>query len=114
MWDTDKISVNKLFRGTEAVFDLASGEVTFTDAPSKSDSNSTDTWATLVVHADANLDRSGNAELGQYRNYYDIQIYGVGSQALSGDFFEVLENGASRSNSSLITVSITEPTAVNP
>ncbi len=114
MWDTDKISVNKLFRGTEAVFDLTSGEVTFTDAPSKSDSNSTDTWATLVVHADANLDRSGNAELGQYRNYYDIQIYGVGSQALSGDFFEVLENGASRSNSSLITVSITEPTAVNP
>lgn len=112
-WDTDKVSVNELFRGTESVFDLHSGEVVFTEAPSKLDSQNTDTWATIVIHADANLDRSGEAKLGEYRNYYNIQVYSTGEQLLSGDFFEVLENGAAHSGSSLITVSIVKP-SVSP
>ena len=112
-WDTAKVSVNELFRGMESVFDLHDGEVVFTDAPSKLDSQNTDTWATLVVHADANLDRSGEAQLGEYRNYYNIQVYSTGEQLLTGDFFEVLENGAVRSGSSLITVTIVKP-SVSP
>jgi len=107
-WDTDRISLNELFRGTETVFDLRSGEVEFTNAPKKTDSESTDSWATLIVHADANLDRSGEAGLGEYRNYYNIQVYSTGVASLDDSFFEVLENGAARSEGKFLTVSIGE------
>lgn len=93
-WDPSKISLNQLFRGTEAVFDLQSGEVVYFPP------SGTETWAKLVVHADTNNETRG------YRNYYDIQIYSTGAQKITdNDFKKLTEEDSSRGNS-LITVQI--------
>lgn len=93
-WDTSKISLNTLFRGTEPVFDLKTGEVDYT-APT-----SPNTWATLTVHAD-----SSSAAL-DYRNYYNIQFYGTGVQRITNNDFKVLTPEDHDATGKLITVSV--------
>lgn len=101
-WDTAKISLNEFFRGTESVFDLKSGEVVFMDAPHNTNSSNSDTWATLIVHADA------NDSARDYRNYYNIQVYSTGAQRLTANDFKKLTSEDSQVGNSLITVSIVD------
>ena len=93
-WDSANISLNHLFRGTEPVFDLKSGEVEYV-APSGSE-----TWATLIVHANA------NDAARDYRNYYNIQVYSTGNRRITASDFKKLTAEDSQPGTSLITVQI--------
>ena len=94
-WDPENISLNSLFRNTEAAFDLKNNEVEYITH------SGTEEWDTLIVHANSN-DPSRDL-----RSYYDIQVYSTGAKRITENDFKKLTESDNTRGDSLITVSIT-------